>query len=88
MDFVDAELARHRFGRRLAVAGQHDDANAVVVQLANRLGRRRLDRIGHADQTRQLFFDGDEHHRLALGAQLLRRDRATRRRRFSVRRTV
>ena len=61
-------LRRHRVGRRLAVAGQHDDANAVGVQLFDRLGGRGFHRIGDAEQTGQLFINGDEHHGLARGA--------------------
>ena len=41
---VDAELARHRPRGGRAVAGEHDDAEAVRLELANRLARGRLDR--------------------------------------------
>jgi len=66
---VDAEPARHRFRRGPAIAGEHDDSNPGVMQKTNGLRRRWLDRVGDADQARQLFFDGDEHHRLPFGAQ-------------------
>ena len=44
-----------------AVAGQHDDAQSFVVQQPDRLRRRLLDRIGDADQPRQLAVDGQKH---------------------------
>jgi hypothetical protein len=53
---------------RAVVAGQHDDPHALRAQAAHRFGGRRLDRIGHAEQARELSVDGEEHHRLRLGA--------------------
>ena len=41
-------------------------AQPSVVQLPDRLGRGRLDRIGDAEQPGELAVDGDEHHRLPV----------------------
>ncbi len=60
---------RHGLGGRAAVAGQHHDAQALVVQAAHRLGRGLLDRIGHAEESGGLAVHGHEHDRLALRAQ-------------------
>ena len=57
--------------RALIVAGRHDDPQAPVVQRPDRLGRRRLDRIGDGDDAGQPFVDGNEHRRLAFGLQRL-----------------
>jgi len=38
------------------------------VKPANRLGRGRLNGIGHAEQADDFVFRRHEHHRLALGA--------------------
>ena len=65
--------ARHRLGGRAAVAGQHDDLQAFRCSARDRLRRRRLDRVGDADEPGRLAVDGDEHHRLALGAEARRR---------------
>ena len=65
--------ARDRLGRRAAVAGQHHDAQAVGVQ--QRAAPRRVDAlIGSATPSRpaSAAVDGDEHHRLAVAAQLRR----------------
>jgi hypothetical protein len=68
---IDAEPARHRFGRGPAVAGEHDDSNPGVMQKTNRFRRRWLDRIGDADQARQLLLNRNEHDRLTFRAHLL-----------------
>ena len=73
LHLVDARASRHRLGRRPAVAGQHHDPQALFVQLADRLGGRRLDRIGDAEQPGEPAVDRDEHHRLPFLAQLFRR---------------
>ena len=39
-DLVDAELPRDRLGRGAAVAGQHDEPNALVAQRRERLAAR------------------------------------------------
>ena len=41
---------------------------AQVVQRADRLGRRRLDRIGDGERAGELAVDGDEHHGVACRA--------------------
>ncbi|EAQ04289.1 hypothetical protein OB2597_09104 [Pseudooceanicola batsensis HTCC2597] len=73
MDLVNAEFRRDRPCRGLGVAGCHDDAQAQVVQRADRVGRGRLDPVRHRDEARRLSVDRDEHRRLALG---LKRRRA------------
>ena len=45
--------ARHRLRGRAVVAGQHHDAQPVGAQRAQRLGRRRLDRIGDGEHARR-----------------------------------
>ena len=60
-------FARHRLGGARVVAGRHDDLQTAGVQRLDRLGRRRLDRIGDGDDAGQPAVDGDEHRRLALG---------------------
>ena len=47
-------LSRHRFGRGAAVARQHDDAQALLVQQPDRFRRRCPDRIGDAEQAGRL----------------------------------
>ena len=56
-------------GRQLVVAGRHDDLQAALMQRADRVGRRRLDRIGDGDDAGELAVGGDEHRRPAFGAQ-------------------
>ena len=38
-DFVDIQLLGHRFGRRCAVASEHDNTDAVGLQRFNGCGR-------------------------------------------------
>ena len=63
-------------GRGAVVAGQHDDAHAVVAQRFQRLGRRRLDRIGDGDDAGDSAVDRDERspwrRRRANGRRRLR----------------
>ena len=68
---VDAEAARHRFRRHPMVAGEHDDTDAVVLQQAQRLGGRVLDRVGDTDGPGGGAIDGHEDDGLALAAQFL-----------------
>ena len=68
---VDADRARDGLRGRAVVAGEHDHPEALRVQRLNRLGGRRLDRIGDADQPGGLTVDGHEHHRLAFAAERL-----------------
>ena len=63
-------------GRGAAVAGEHDDFDAVGVQQLNRFRRARFDRIGHAQESGGLAIDGDEHRRLAFAAQRFGASRA------------
>ena len=63
--FVDAQRARHHFRGRAIVAGQHDDSQAVAMQLFDRFPRRWLDRIGQAERARGLAVDRYIHHGLA-----------------------
>ena len=71
MDLVDAEFPRHGLGGGAVVAGEHHDAQPLVVQRLESARRGRLDRIGDAHQTGGLAVHRDEHHGLALGAPLL-----------------
>ena len=70
-DVVDPELPRHGLGGRPVVAGEHDDPQALLVKRFIAAGGRFLDRVGDAEQARRPAVDGDEHHRLALAAELL-----------------
>ena len=56
-------------------------AKPFGVQRLDRLRRRRLDRIGDADEPGRLAVDRDEHHRLPVAAQRVRRGRAAARHR-------
>ena len=51
LEGVEAEPARDRLGGRAAVAGQHDEADAVRPQHPDRLRGRRLHGVGHAERT-------------------------------------
>ena len=55
-------------GRRAVVAGEHDDVEALGLQVAERLGRRSLDRVGDAEEGPRLAVDGDEDDRPSLPA--------------------
>ncbi len=70
LDLVDAEPPRDGLRGRPAVAGQHDDAQALGAA-APRSASGVVSLIGSATPTRPatLAVDGDEHHRLALAAQ-------------------
>jgi len=71
-DVVDLELPGHRLGRGPAITRQHNDADALKMERADRLGGAVLDRVGHADQAGRLAIDRDEHDRLSFGAQAFR----------------
>ena len=60
-------------GRRLAVAGQHHDADAGRLQRLQRLRRRRLDGVRDRDEAGQLAVDADEDDRGRLLALRFRR---------------
>ncbi len=66
---IDAQSPGHRLGGGAVVARQHEDAQTVRVQQADRFGRRSADGIGHAQQPRQTAIDGDEQHRLPFAPQ-------------------
>ena len=68
---VDGELPSDDLGGRAAVAGQHHDANALVVEGAHRLWRAVLDRVGHTQETGGPPVDQHEDHRLRVLAQVL-----------------
>jgi hypothetical protein len=68
-DFIQPQLRPDRFRRREPVARGHDDADALVAQRADCLGRGVLDGIGDRDQARKPAIDREEHHRRALGSQ-------------------
>ena len=53
-------------GRRPVVTREHDDAEAVVVQLLDGFGRRLLEGISHAQQAHRIAVDSHEHDGLAL----------------------
>ena len=78
LDVVDAErrARRPRAVVRLSPVSI-TICDALGVQRAIASARRRLDRIGDADEPAALAVDGDEHHRLPLAAQRLgaRRER-------------
>ena len=56
-------LRADRLGRDAAVAGQHDDANALVAQRRERLDGALLDRIGDGDEPGGCAVDRDQHRR-------------------------
>ena len=70
--FVNLKFSGDGLGGRAAVAGQHHDADAVRVQLANRFGGGLLDGIGDGEQSRDFVLDDHEHDGLAVRAQGLR----------------
>lgn len=70
VDFIDAELFGHGAGSSLAVAGQHDDAQAGFVQDAHGLGGGFLDGVGDRDQSGDATVDGGKHDGFALAATL------------------
>ena len=71
-DIIETQPLRHCLGGGLAVAGQHDDAHAFLVQLRDGCRRRFLDGIGDTQQSGRTAIHGDEHHRVTLGARALR----------------
>ena len=64
-------VLRYCFRRGTAVAGQHDQSQALGLQITQGLRRRSLDRIRDADQARGLPVHRDEDHGLPLAPQLL-----------------
>ena len=71
-DFLDAELARDRFGRTSVIAGQHDHAQPFLTQLLERAPCGFLERVRHDDKACDRAFDRDEDHRLADRSPLCR----------------
>src|ERR1700682_6558509 len=65
----NAELIGNRKRRAAAVAGQHDDGNALRLQRVERGAWRRLQRIGDGNEARERAVDGDEDHRAAIATQ-------------------
>ena len=72
-DLVNPELPPHCLGSRAAIPSQHHDADAVFVQATDRLRRRRLDRVGHAEEPGEVAVNRHEHDGLAVRAQRLGR---------------
>ena len=68
LDFGDAELAPHGLCGRAIVAGEHHDADARVLERANSVGRRRLDRIGDGDHAARLAVERGEDRGRAVAA--------------------
>lgn len=71
-NLIDLDGFRDGLRGRAVVASEHHHLYAFPVQGLDGLVRGGLDRIGHADEPRQLSIDRNEHDRLALAAQLLR----------------
>ena len=57
---LDADLAGDPLGRLLRVAGQQDRRQAERLQLADRLGARRLDRVAHRERRSRRAVPGDD----------------------------
>ena len=70
---VDAQLAADGFGRGLAVAREHHDADARRLQRLQRLRRRGLDGVGNGHEAGQLAVHADEDDRGRLRALRFRR---------------
>ena len=70
-DLIDAELLCDRLGRDAAVAGQHDDPDALGAQRGERLCGARLDRVGDGEETRRPAVERDQHDALSLPPQLV-----------------
>ncbi len=62
---------RHRLGGGAAVAGEHDQPQALGVERRDRRRGALLDRVGHPQQARQGAVDGDEDDRLPGGLERL-----------------
>ena len=75
---MPATLAIDRRRSRL-VAGEHHDVQAERVETADRVHRRRLDRIGDRHESGELAVDSDEHDGLRLAIQPVRVGRERRR---------
>ena len=59
-DLVDAERSCGDEGVRPRVTRQHDEANAVALQCADRFPRFLLDRVRDGKETREPAIDRDE----------------------------
>ena len=66
---VDAHLGGDGRGGLATVAGQHDHAQAEIVQTADGVGGARLDRVGDGDQAGRPAVDGHVDRGLAGGGQ-------------------
>ena len=67
---TDAELAGDGMRGGRCVASEHDDAQAICAQCAQRCRRAGLDWIGDGEQARRCSGPGEEHHGLSLGLEL------------------
>jgi len=56
---VEPKRVRHRVGGRAAVAGQHDDAEPVVMEDVDGLAARGLHRVGDAEGARLTIMTSD-----------------------------
>ncbi len=68
-DFIDRKTPRNGKCRRAAIAGHHDHAQSVVLEVANCAGGRFLHRIGNPEQAGRLAVDHDEDNGLPIAAQ-------------------
>ena len=62
-ELVDADGLRNAGGSHRVVAGEHDDADSKILQIANRAGCRGLQRISHAYGSYEFSIDGDTKSR-------------------------
>ena len=65
--------SRDGLRRRADIARQHDDAQALGMQLPNRLGRRGLDWIRDDHRTGEAAVDGHEDRGAPVGPEAVRR---------------
>ena len=66
-EIIDAELLGDSGGDGLAVSGEHHDFEPHGMQSGNSGARRRLERIGNRNESRQATIDGDVYECLAFG---------------------
>ena len=69
---VDSKAPRDGLGGGPVVAGEHHQAQALFLQPADGIGRRRPNRIRDGDETSDPAVDGDEEHGLTV-ARAVRR---------------
>ena len=68
-DTVDPDLGCNGLGCLAVIARDHGDLDAHFVQLRDRLGAGRLDRVSDGDDAGKLAIDGDEHRCLACARE-------------------